>query len=100
MLKISKTVIHKLIPLVQDKPFFTGTFGSLFASTTIPAGCIKLTTPKDEYLSNLLARTKAGSIPRFKIIPVDNQNFDCVVLGQIAVDKGELVIDGKKADIL
>ena len=98
MLQVSENVLKELDALVNGAPDFKGPRGSLFISKSVPAACIKLSVPKDEFLQSVMA------LPRFSqthsVVPAEGHAFDIAVIGEVALRDGVLTINGEDANIL
>jgi len=95
---LSTNVLEELGKLVHGKPDLTGSRGSLFISKTVPAACITLAVPRDEFLKHAMALPNFSEF--FRIIPVENQNFDFVLLGAVTVAGDHVVLDGEELELL
>lgn len=95
---ISKSVLQELKNSLRKEPDLTTSRGSLFISKSVPAACISLRVSREEYLRFVM--DLPGFKQTFKVIPVDGQPFDIVILGSVVVDGTSITIDGKFANIL
>jgi hypothetical protein len=95
---ISRTVMEELRKSLARDPELETPRGSLYISRNVPASCIRLSVPRKEYLRFLM--DLQGFKQAYKVIPVDEEPFDIVVLGSVAVECASITIDGKVAPIL
>jgi hypothetical protein len=96
---VSKSVLQELKNLLGKEPDLTTSRGSLFISKSVPASCISLRrVTREEYLRFVM--DLPGFKQAYKVIPVDDQPFDVVILGAVIVDGTSITIDGKAANIL
>ncbi len=97
-MSISRTVMEELRTSLAREPDLKTPRGSLFISRNVPASCISLSVPRNEYLQFVM--DLPGFKHAYKVIPVDGEPFDIVVLGTVAVESATITIDGKVAPIL
>ncbi len=95
---ISNNVKEDLKKALEREPDLITSRGALFISKNVPAACISLGIPRKEYLRFVL--DLPGFKHAYKVIPVDGEPFDIVVLGTVEVDGPAITIDGKAAQIL
>lgn len=98
--KIARNVIEELDGVAVGNPALESQYGSLFVSETVPAACIKLKVPREEYFQFLLNLSGSELAEAFKLIPVDRERFDIAVNGRVVVNDGIVTLDGKRATIL
>ena len=98
LFQISKSVLSELQKSARGTPDLESARGSLFISRDVPAACIRLKVPLDDFLRHLL--DLPGFSQAFRVLPVQDQPFDIVILGNVTISENRMLLDGKASEIL